>query len=97
MENWTAFLQKQKDAKKKVRIKLVGKYAELPDAYKSINESLSQAAIYNDRKLVLDICHSEEINDNNVADILGDADGVVVAPGFGQRGIEGKYIPSVCS
>src|SRR5690554_2815945 len=92
LERWEAFLQKRRDAKKEVRIKLVGKYAELPDAYKSINESLSQAAIYNDRKLVLDVCHSEEINDNNVADILGDADGVVVAPGFGQRGIEGKYI-----
>src|SRR5690554_2234505 len=92
MENWTAFLQKQKDAKKKVRIKLVGKYAELPDAYKSINESLSQAAIYNDRKLVLDVCHSEKIADENVAAMLGDGDGIVIAPVFGQRGIEGKFI-----
>lgn len=91
MENWNAFLQKRKDAKKKVCIKLVGKYAELPDAYKSIHEALSQAAIYNDRKLILDVCHSEKINDDNVAATLGDADGVVIAPGFGQRGIEGKY------
>ena len=91
MDNWIAFLKKREDASKEVVIKLVGKYAELPDAYKSINESLSQAAIYHDRKLVLDICHSEKINEKNVADILGDADGVVVAPGFGQRGIEGKY------
>jgi CTP synthase len=91
MENWAAFLKKREDATKEVCIKLVGKYAELPDAYKSINEALSQAAIYNDRKLVLDLCHSEKINDNNVAEILGDADGVVIAPGFGQRGIEGKY------
>ncbi|MEL7599617.1 MAG: CTP synthase [Proteiniphilum sp.] len=92
LDKWNAFLQKRKDAKKEVRIKLVGKYAELPDAYKSINESLSQAAIYNDRKLVLDVCHSEKITEENVAGILGDADGIVVAPGFGQRGIEGKFI-----
>ncbi|HBG58304.1 CTP synthase [Proteiniphilum sp. UBA1028] len=92
LERWNAFLQKRKDAKKEVRIKLVGKYAELPDAYKSINESLSQAAIYNDRKLVLDVCHSEKITEENVAEILGNADGIVVAPGFGQRGIEGKFI-----
>jgi CTP synthase len=92
MESWRAFLQKRKEATREVRVKLVGKYAELPDAYKSIHESLSQAAIYHDRKLVLDICHSEQINDDNVADILGDADGVVIAPGFGQRGIEGKYV-----
>ncbi|MGI6573644.1 MAG: CTP synthase [Fermentimonas sp.] len=92
MESWKAFLQKRKEATKEVCIKLVGKYAELPDAYKSIHESLSQAAIYHDRKLVLDICHSEQINDSNVADILGGADGVVIAPGFGQRGIDGKFV-----
>jgi len=92
LEPWKAFLQKRRDARKEVRIKLVGKYAELPDAYKSINESLSQAAIYNDRKLVLDVCHSEKITEENVAEMLGNADGVVIAPGFGQRGIEGKFI-----
>ncbi|MDD3779894.1 MAG: CTP synthase [Proteiniphilum sp.] len=92
LEGWNAFLQKRKDAKKEVRIKLVGKYAELPDAYKSINESLSQAAIYNNRRLVLDVCHSEKITQENVSDMLGDADGIVIAPGFGQRGIEGKFI-----
>ncbi len=91
LNEWNAFLQKRKDAKKTVNIKLVGKYAELPDAYKSINESLSQSAIYNDRKLVLEVCHSEKINDENVKDCLKDADGIVIAPGFGQRGIEGKF------
>ncbi len=89
---WKAFLQKRKYARKEVRIKLVGKYAELPDAYKSINESLSQAAIYNDRQLVLDVCHSEKITDENAVEVLGDADGIVIAPGFGQRGIEGKFV-----
>ncbi len=92
LEAWNAFLQKRKDAKQEVRIKLVGKYAELPDAYKSINESLSQAAIYHDRKLVLDVCHSEKITGENVEETLGNADGIVIAPGFGQRGIEGKFI-----
>ena len=92
LEPWKAFLQKRKDARKEVRIKLVGKYAELPDAYKSINESLSQAAIYNNRQLVLDVCHSEKITDENANEMLGDADGIVIAPGFGQRGIEGKFV-----
>lgn len=92
LESWKAFLQKRRDARREVHIKLVGKYAELPDAYKSITESLSQAAIYNDRKLVLDVCHSEKITDENVSELLGDADGIVIAPGFGQRGIEGKFI-----
>ncbi len=92
MDEWNAFLQKRKDAKEHVKIKLVGKYAELPDAYKSITESLSQAAIYNDRKLILDLYQSEKITEENVAEKLKDADGIVVAPGSGQRGIEGKFI-----
>ena len=92
MTGWNAFLQKRNSAKKEVRIKLVGKYAELPDAYKSITEALSQAAIYHDRKLILETCHSEKINEENVAETLSDADGVVIAPGFGSRGIEGKFI-----
>ncbi|HOV71590.1 MAG TPA: CTP synthase [Dysgonamonadaceae bacterium] len=90
MKPWIAFLEKRKNATEEVRIKLVGKYAELPDAYKSIREALSQAAIYHDRRLILQICHSEQINEKNVGDILKDADGIVVAPGFGQRGIDGK-------
>ena len=92
MESWNAFLQMRKDAKKEVNIKLVGKYAELPDAYKSITESLSQAAVYNNRKLVLDLYQSERINSDNVSELLGKADGIIIAPGFGQRGIEGKFI-----
>lgn len=91
LDAWKAFLQKRINAKKTVNIKLIGKYAELPDAYKSIQEALSQAAIYNDRKLELEICHSETLSEENVEDRLKDADGIVIAPGFGQRGIEGKF------
>ena len=70
---------------------MVGKYVELQDAYKSIDESLLQAAIYNDRKLDLHLFHSEKINDENAAELLKDMDGLLIAPGFGQRGLEGKF------
>ena len=92
MEPWMNFLDKMKRAEKVVTIGLVGKYVELQDAYKSINESLFQAATYNDRKLQLKYIHSEKLTDQNVDDMLHDMDGVIIAPGFGQRGIEGKFI-----
>ncbi|HZJ79642.1 MAG TPA: CTP synthase [Dysgonamonadaceae bacterium] len=88
---WTSFLEKRRNATEKVVIKLVGKYAELPDAYKSINESLSQAAIYNNRDLDFEAIQSEEITPENVEELLHGADGIVIAPGFGQRGVEGKF------
>ena len=92
LEPWKAFLDKMNGATKEVRIALVGKYAELPDAYKSISESLCHAAAYNDRKLKLSLIHSQHITEGNVAEKLKGFDGIVVAPGFGQRGIEGKFI-----
>ncbi len=92
MEPWMNFLDKMKRAEKVVTIGLVGKYVELQDAYKSINESLFQAATYNDRKLQLKYIHSEKLTDQNVDEMLKDMDGVIIAPGFGQRGIEGKFI-----
>ncbi|MDR1563006.1 MAG: CTP synthase [Dysgonamonadaceae bacterium] len=92
MDKWKVFLNNMRDARKSVKIGLVGKYAELPDAYKSINESLLQAATYHHRKLDLRLIHSERITVDNVADHLKDLDGVLIAPGFGQRGIEGKFI-----
>ncbi len=79
------------NATEDVKIALVGKYVELQDAYKSINEALFQAATYNDRRLNLVSIHSEKINDENAAELLSGMDGVVIAPGFGQRGIEGKF------
>ena len=91
MKPWNEFLQKKTNATETVKIGLVGKYVELQDAYKSIDESLLQAAIYNDRKLDLHLFHSEKLNENNAAELLKDMDGILIAPGFGQRGIEGKF------
>ncbi len=92
MEPWINFLDKMHCATETVTIGLVGKYVELQDAYKSINESLFQAATYNDRRLELRYIHSEKLHDANVADQLAGLDGVIIAPGFGQRGIEGKFV-----
>jgi CTP synthase len=92
LTQWKSFLNNMKVARKTVKIGLVGKYVELPDAYKSINESLLQAASYHRRKLDLQFIHSERLNEKNVEELLGDLDGVLVAPGFGQRGIEGKFV-----
>jgi CTP synthase len=92
LERWKKFLNNMKTADKTVTIGLVGKYVELPDAYKSISESLLQAATYHNRKLDLRLIHSEKVNEENVAELLGNLDGIVIAPGFGQRGIEGKFV-----
>ena len=91
MKPWKEFLKKKTDATETVKIGLVGKYVELQDAYKSIDESLLQAAIYNDRKLDLHLFHSEKLTEANAAEQLKDMDGILIAPGFGQRGIEGKF------
>ena len=92
LSGWNNFLQKLGEAKEEVRIGLVGKYVELPDAYKSINESLIQAATYCGRKLRLSFIHSEKVDDTNVDSQLSGLDGIIIAPGFGQRGIEGKFV-----
>jgi CTP synthase len=92
MKPWMQFLDKMANATEVVTIGLVGKYVELQDAYKSINESLFQAATYNDRKLKLVYIHSEKVDPSNVDEKLRDLDGVIIAPGFGQRGIEGKFV-----
>lgn len=92
MAPWHDFLERMDNATETVTIGLVGKYVELQDAYKSINEALFQAATYNDRRLKLVSIHSEKVNEGNVDALLRDMDGVVVAPGFGSRGIEGKFV-----
>jgi CTP synthase len=91
LDAWKNFMNNMNTAEKKVTIGLIGKYVELPDAYKSIAESLLQAATYHHRKLNLELIHSEKVTENNVEDLLSGLDGILVAPGFGQRGIEGKF------
>ena len=91
MKPWHDFLAKQRNAKHEVHIGLVGKY-DLQDAYKSIRESLNLAGIYNDVKAKLHFVNSEEITKQNVSEKLSGLQGIVVCPGFGQRGIEGKII-----
>ena len=90
LTQWMHFLNKFNSAEQKITIGLVGKYVELPDAYKSIMESLIQAATYNDRKLDLKLIQSENIHDGNVAEVLSQLDGVLIAPGSKPRGVEGK-------
>ena len=91
MKPWRDFLSKQRNATREVHVGLVGKY-DLQDAYKSIRESLNLAGIYNDVKAKLHFVNSEEITKENVAEKLEGLQGIVVCPGFGQRGIEGKII-----
>ena len=90
MDRWKVFLDKLKNTKKIVNIGLVGKYVELQDSYKSIIESLTHAGVANEVKVNIISIHSESINDNNLRELLVNLNGVIVAPGFGERGIEGK-------
>jgi CTP synthase len=91
MTAWHAFLEKQRNATREVHVGLVGKY-DLQDAYKSIRESLNLAGIYNDVKTKIHFINSEELTAENVAERLSGMAGVLICPGFGQRGIEGKII-----
>ena len=89
--SWYAFLDKQRKATREVHIGLVGKYA-LQDAYKSIRESLNLAGIYNDVKTRIHFVNSADVTAENVATLLGDMAGIIICPGFGQRGTEGKIL-----
>ena len=91
MKPWHDFLDKQRNATREVHIGLVGKY-DLQDAYKSIRESLNLAGIYNSVKARLHFINSEELTSENVAERLSNMGGIIICPGFGQRGIEGKII-----
>ena len=90
LTKWRLFLDKLKYPKAKVTIGLIGKYVELQDAYKSILESFIHAGAMNECKVHVQYIHSEFITNENVAEKLGVLDGLLVAPGFGHRGIEGK-------
>ncbi len=90
LTRWNAFLHKLENPKSEVDVALVGKYVELQDAYKSILESFVHSGAENECKVNVHPIHSEHINEGNVAEVLGKMDGILVAPGFGERGIEGK-------
>jgi CTP synthase len=87
---WKEFLHKLKFPKHAVKIGLVGKYAALNDSYKSIIEAFTHAGVANECKVKLELIHSESINTENASEKLAHLDGILVAPGFGVRGIEGK-------
>ncbi|WP_396183766.1 CTP synthase [Flavobacterium sp.] len=90
LKQWNEFLYKFKNPKHTVTIGLVGKYVELQDSYKSILEAFIHAGAANETKVNIVSVHSEYIDKSNVSEKLKDFDGILVAPGFGERGIEGK-------
>lgn len=90
LDNWNEFLRKLKNPKHTINIGLVGKYVELQDSYKSILEAFIHAGAANETKVNVISVHSEYIDRDSVAEKLRGLDGILVAPGFGERGIEGK-------
>ncbi|MFY7665681.1 CTP synthase [Flavobacterium sp.] len=90
LKNWNVFLHRLKNPKHVVNIGLVGKYVELQDSYKSILEAFIHAGAANETKVNIVSVHSEHVDSHNVATKLAGLDGILVAPGFGERGIEGK-------
>lgn len=92
LDDWKKFLHTLKNPSKKVTIGLIGKYVELKDAYKSINEAFIHAGVANECKVEVRSIHSEYVDETNLEEKLKGLDGILVAPGFGERGIEGKII-----
>ena len=90
LKSWSEFVDKIKNPKYKVEVALVGKYTELPDAYKSINESFIHAGAMNHAKVKVHYVPAEQVTDENAAELLGGVSGIFVAPGSGVRGFEGK-------
>ncbi len=90
LDSWNAFLKRYKNPKAEVKIGLIGKYVELQDSYKSILESFIHAGAENEVKVHVEFIHSEHIDPNTIDDVLSHFDGILVAPGFGERGVEGK-------
>jgi CTP synthase len=90
LAQWNEFLNKHKNPKNEITIGLIGKYVELQDSYKSILESFIHAGAVNEVRVKVRSIHSEHINANNLSKKMTGLDGILVAPGFGERGIEGK-------
>jgi CTP synthase len=92
LTEWREFLKRLKNPKHSIRVGLVGKYVELPDAYKSISESFIHSGAMNECEVDVVYIHSEDITNENVNEKLTGLKGILVAPGFGSRGIEGKIL-----
>ncbi|MGB1449173.1 MAG: CTP synthase [Flavobacteriaceae bacterium] len=90
LDQWKAFLTQYKNPKQTINIGLIGKYVELQDSYKSILEAIIHAGAVNETKVKVHSIHSEYLDEKDVAAKLNGLDGVIVAPGFGERGIQGK-------
>lgn len=90
LDNWKSFLERLKNPKREVNIGLVGKYVELKDSYKSISEAFIHAGVSNEARVNVKWIHSEKLNSTNIDEELNGLDGILVAPGFGSRGISGK-------
>ncbi len=90
LTKWNEFLDKVSNPKGEVRIGLIGKYIELQDAYKSIHEAFIHGGASNNVKVIVESVHSEHLDASNAHEMLGNLHGLLVAPGFGNRGIEGK-------
>ena len=90
LDRWRLFLERLKNPKTKIKIGLVGKYIELKDSYISINEAVTHAGVENECFAEVEWIHSELLTEENVGEKLEGLDGILVAPGFGERGIEGK-------
>jgi len=90
MSGWTEFVNRLKFPKNTVNVGLIGKYVELQDSYKSILEALVHAGSVNETKVIIHSIHSEFIDEDQIKNEISKLDGVIVAPGFGSRGIEGK-------
>ncbi len=90
LENWKEFVHRFKNPKKRITIAIVGKYVDLTESYKSLNEALYHAGVPNNCGVDLDFVDSETVDDANAAKLLGHADGILIPGGFGSRGTEGK-------
>jgi CTP synthase len=90
LDNWKSFLDRLKNPKHTIQIGLIGKYVELKDAYKSISEAFINAGVSNETKVELNWIQSETLDPDTISTELAGLDGILVAPGFGSRGIDGK-------
>lgn len=90
MENWRNLVHRIKEPSRETEIAIVGKYVDMHDSYKSLNEALLHAGVANDARVELDFVDSEELTDDNVAERLGDCGAILVPGGFGERGMDGK-------